>query len=126
MDTGMRIQFVIIAATAIIWPWLSTSALAQSTPAASPPASPSANTPAAGASPDDIHGEQMFATTCGFCHPDGGRHQGRGPKLSNSERSDEYLIERIKKGKGGAMPAYGSVFSDGQIVAILAYIRGLD
>ena len=51
---------------------------------------------------------------------------GRGPKLSNSERSDEYIIERIKKGKGGAMPAYGSVFSDGQIIAILAYIRGLD
>jgi hypothetical protein len=24
------------------------------------------------------------------------------------------------------MPAYGSVFSDGQIIAILAYIRGLD
>ena len=37
-----------------------------------------------------------------------------------------YIIERVKKGKGGAMPAYGSVFSDGQIVAILAYIRGLD
>jgi mono/diheme cytochrome c family protein len=24
------------------------------------------------------------------------------------------------------MPAFGSVFSDGQIIAILAYIRGLD
>jgi mono/diheme cytochrome c family protein len=121
MDAGMRILFVIVAATAIIWPRLSASALAQSAPSqsASPPAP-------AEASPDDINGQQMFATTCGFCHPDGGRHQGRGPKLSNSERSDEYIIERIKKGKGGAMPAYGSVFSEGQIIAILAYIRGLD
>ncbi len=68
----------------------------------------------------------MFATTCGFCHQGGGRHAGRGPKLSKSERSDEYIIERIKKGKVGAMPAYGSVFSEGQIIAILAYIRGLD
>jgi mono/diheme cytochrome c family protein len=120
MDAGMRILFVIVAAAAIIWPWLSASALGQSAP------SEPASRPAAEASPDDINGQQMFATTCGFCHPDGGRHQGRGPKLSNSERSDEYIIERIKKGKGGAMPAYGSVFSEGQIIAILAYIRGLD
>ena len=50
----------------------------------------------------------MFATTCGFCHQDGGRAAGRGPKLSNSQRSDEFIIERIKKGKLGAMPAFGS------------------
>ena len=43
-----------------------------------------------------------------------------GPKLSKSERAHQYLIERIKKGKVGAMPAYGSVFSDGLIIAILA------
>jgi mono/diheme cytochrome c family protein len=117
----MRIPFLIVVAAAIIWSGLSTAALAQSTSAESknPPAP-------AEASPDDITGEQMFATTCGFCHQNGGRHAGRGPKLSNSERSDEFIIDRIKKGKGGAMPAYGSVFSDGQIIAILAYIRGLD
>jgi mono/diheme cytochrome c family protein len=116
----MRIPFLIVVATAIIWSGLSTAALAQST-------SESQNSPApAEASPDDLTGEQMFATTCGFCHQNGGRHAGRGPKLSNSERSDEFIIDRIKKGKGGAMPAYGSVFSDGQIIAILAYIRGLD
>jgi mono/diheme cytochrome c family protein len=118
----MRIKFVIVAAIVIAWPWLSTAAVAQSTPAAgsaSPPAS-------GGASPDDIEGGQMFANTCGFCHQAGGRAAGRGPKLSNSERSDEYIIERIKKGKIGTMPAFGEVFSDSQIAAILAYIRGLD
>ena len=121
-DAGMRIQFVIVASLAIIWPWLPTASIAQqSTPpgAANP-------LPQAEASPDDIEGGKMFATTCGFCHQDGGRHAGRGPKLSKSERSDEYIVERIKKGKVGAMPAYGGVFSDGQIIAILAYIRGLD
>jgi mono/diheme cytochrome c family protein len=120
-DAGMRIVFVIVACL-VISPWLSTAALAeQSTSAA--PAGPQAN---AEASSTDINGEQMFATTCGFCHQDGGRAAGRGPKLSRSERSDEFIIERIKKGKAGAMPAFGSVFSDGQIIAILAYIRGLD
>ena len=121
MDAGMRIPFVMIACTAIAWSWLLTAVSAQST--AAEPKNPPAS---AEASPNDLTGDQMFATTCGFCHQNGGRHGGRGPKLSNSERSDEYIIERIKKGKGGAMPAYGSVFSDGQIIAILAYIRGLD
>ena len=120
-DAGMRIPFVIVASLAI-WPWLPPASLAQQ------PTSPDAANPLphAEASPDDIEGGKMFATTCGFCHQDGGRHAGRGPKLSKSERSDEYIVERIKKGKVGAMPAYGSVFSDGQIIAILAYIRGLD
>jgi len=117
----MRIPFVIFACLAI-WPFLSTASLAQQSNSAG-----AANPlPQAEASPDDIEGGKMFATTCGFCHQDGGRHAGRGPKLSKSERSDEYIVERIKKGKVGAMPAYGSVFSDGQIIAILAYIRGLD
>jgi len=118
----MRTPFVICASLAIIWPWLSTVAFAQQ----SPPAGSANPLPQAEASPNDIEGGQMFATTCGFCHQAGGRHAGRGPKLSKSERSDEYIVERIKKGKAGAMPAYGSVFTDGQIIAILAYIRGLD
>jgi mono/diheme cytochrome c family protein len=121
-DAGMRIFFVIVAYLAILWPWLPTPALAvQSTSAGS--TGPLAK---AEASPNDINGEQMFATTCGFCHQDGGRAAGRGPKLSKTERSDEFIVERIKKGKLGSMPAFGSVFSDGQIIAILAYIRGLD
>jgi mono/diheme cytochrome c family protein len=118
----MRIPFVIIASLAVVGSWLSTASFGQQSTAAG-----SANPlPQAEASPNDIDGQQMFATTCGFCHQDGGRHAGRGPKLSKSERSDEFMIDRIKKGKVGAMPAYGSVFSDGQIIAILAYIRGLD
>ena len=121
-DAGMRIRFVIVASLAVIWPGLSTPSFAQQ----STPAGAANPLPQAEASPDDIEGGKMFATTCGFCHQEGGRHAGRGPKLSKSERSDEYIVERIKKGKVGAMPAYGSVFSDGQIIAILAYIRGLD
>jgi mono/diheme cytochrome c family protein len=106
----------------MIWPWLPTASLAEE-PTSAASTSPLAK---AEASPDDINGEQMFATTCGFCHQDGGRAAGRGPKLSKTERSDEFIIERIKKGKLGSMPAFGAVFSDGQIIAILAYIRGLD
>ena len=119
-DAGMRIRFVMIAGLTIIWPWLSGASLAET----ASPVNSSATPPEA--SPNDLDGEQVFRNICGYCHQDGGRAAGRGPKLSNSQRSDEFIIERIKKGKLGAMPAFGSVFSDGQIIAILAYIRGLD
>src|SRR5262245_31952402 len=78
------------------------------------------------ASPNDIDGPTLFASVCGFCHQDGGRTEGKGPKLAGTKRSDEFIIARIRNGKPGAMPAFGGAFSEGQIVAILAYIRALE
>jgi mono/diheme cytochrome c family protein len=78
------------------------------------------------ASPDDIEGGQMFATSCGFCHQNGGRAAGKGPKLAGTTRDNDYLAERIRKGKPGAMPAFGGAFSESQIMAIVAYIRALE
>ena len=74
----------------------------------------------------DIDGQTMFATACGFCHQGGGRAAGRGPKLAGTTRSDDFIAERVRKGKPGAMPAYGSVFSESQIMAIVGYIRTLE
>jgi mono/diheme cytochrome c family protein len=78
------------------------------------------------ASETDIEGGTMFATSCGFCHENGGRAAGKGPKLAGTTRSDEFIVERIKKGKPGAMPAFGGAFSESQIMAILAYIRSIE
>jgi mono/diheme cytochrome c family protein len=77
--------------------------------------------------PDDatFDVKQLFASSCGWCHSGGGRVAGKGPQLTNSPRSDDDLRNRIKIGKEGAMPAYGSVFSDAQIDAIIKYIRSL-
>src|SRR3954470_7306354 len=55
--------------------------------------------------------EQLFAGTCGFCHADGGRAAGRGPQLMDSPRDDDFLRNRIKTGKNGAMPAFGAAFT---------------
>ena len=68
---------------------------------------------------------QLFATTCGWCHSDGGRAEGKGPQLMNSKRSDDFIRNRIKTGKEGKMPAFGASFSDADIDDILAYIRAL-
>jgi len=76
--------------------------------------------------PSDIDGETMFATSCGFCHQSGGRAPGKGPKLAGTTHSDDFIAERIRKGKPGAMPAFGSAFSESQVMAIVAYIRTLE
>jgi mono/diheme cytochrome c family protein len=78
------------------------------------------------ASPNDIDGQTLFASVCGFCHQDGGRTEGKGPKLAGTGRSDDFIIARIRNGKPGAMPAFAGTFSEGQIIAILAYIRALE
>jgi len=121
----MRMRSVL--ATAAIGGALSAAALAQGPPSVpSSPAPPSPAPAAPSASSGDIDGGTMFATSCGWCHQQGGRAAGRGPKLAGIRKDDSFIVNRIKQGKPGAMPAFGRAFSDGQIVAILAYIRSLD
>jgi mono/diheme cytochrome c family protein len=81
----------------------------------------------AGPAPDNeaFEVEQVFAGTCGFCHSDGGRAAGKGPQLMNSPRDDDYLRNRIKLGKQGAMPAFDGAFTDVQIDQMIKYIRAL-
>lgn len=81
----------------------------------------------AAASPDNapLDVDQLFASTCGWCHSDGGRAAGKGPQLMDSQRSDDYMRNRIKNGKVGAMPAFGASFSDAQVDDIVKYIRSL-
>ena len=90
-------------------------------PAGPAPGPPSAGTTANGA----ISGEQLFATMCGFCHQSGGRVVGKGPKLAGTDKTDAFIVNRIKNGKQGEMPAFGRAFTDEQVRAIVAYIRGL-
>jgi mono/diheme cytochrome c family protein len=76
--------------------------------------------PALAAGPFDV--PQLFASTCGFCHENGGRVAGKGPKLAGTARSDAFIIDRIKNGKEGAMPAFEGALSNRQIKGIVAYI----
>jgi mono/diheme cytochrome c family protein len=84
-----------------------------------------AQTPTNPTGQSTIDAKALFATTCGFCHDDGGRAAGRGPQLMGTTRSDEFIRERIKNGKEGAMPAFGQTLTDADIDAIIAYIRNL-
>ena len=98
---------------------------------AASPQGPMSSSPAAGApaAPAQEGGEfdveKLFASTCGWCHSDAGRVAGRGPKLMDTPLTDEEITYRIKNGKPGAMPAFGSSFTDEQIKAIIRYTRNL-
>ncbi len=75
--------------------------------------------------PSKLDVNQLFATTCGWCHSDGGRSAGKGPQLMDTKRSDDFIRYRIKHGKEGAMPAFGTALSDADIDAIVVYIHNL-
>jgi mono/diheme cytochrome c family protein len=84
-----------------------------------------AQQPAATTDDSSFDPQQLFASICGFCHANGGRSAGKGPQLMDTKRSDEFIINRIKNGKEGAMPAFGTSFDDAQIAQIIKYIRSL-
>src|SRR5262249_44965692 len=102
----------------VLWTAVLSTCLVCAMPASAQQASPAPSN-------EEFDARQLFATTCGWCHSDGGRAAGKGPQLMNTTRDDDYIRDRIKHGKSGAMPAFGETFSDAQIDEIIKYIRQL-
>lgn len=69
--------------------------------------------------------KSTFRNICGFCHENYGRKAAKGPQLMNSERSDEFMFNRIKNGLPGRMASFGTAFNDDQIHKIVTFIRNL-
>jgi mono/diheme cytochrome c family protein len=89
-------------------------------------AEPSSPAGAADAAAQIAHGKSLFISYgCGWCHEAGGRKQGRGPQLMDTQRDDEFIINRIVGGSPGRMPAFGNQLVDTDIHALIAYIRSL-
>jgi mono/diheme cytochrome c family protein len=73
----------------------------------------------------DAAAQNIFNSTCGWCHHNGGRSAGGiGPKLMGTDKGDDFIINRIKNGKPDRMPAFGGL-GDAVIQALLRYIRNL-
>ena len=73
----------------------------------------------------DFNVQTLFANTCGWCHSGAGRVAGKGPQLMGTTLTDTEIVYRVKNGKTGAMPGFGSSFTDDQLKAIVKYIRDL-
>jgi mono/diheme cytochrome c family protein len=89
------------------------------------PASETAANPPSNVADPSFDVTKLFANTCGWCHSDGGRAAGKGPQLMGTALTDGEIVYRIKNGKTGQMPSFGTSFSEGQLKAIVVYIRAL-
>ena len=89
--------------------------------AGSPASQPASSTPSAAAS--------LFAANCAGCHGSDGkgtRSLGTPDFTSRSVQSgfsDQQILDTIRNGKDGRMPAWSGKLSDGQITELFAYIR---
>jgi mono/diheme cytochrome c family protein len=93
-------------------------------------------TPEPGTTTAVADGSQIYAERCALCHGAEGKGDGPAsaslnPKPRNhtdgsymNARSDEELLGVIREGKG-AMPAWKSVLSEEEMVAVLKHIRTL-
>jgi mono/diheme cytochrome c family protein len=96
------------------------------------PGSPVAGSPA----------RALYDAHCAICHGPGGKGDGAGAKVLRQPMpdftnptamhavNDRFLFEIIKKGssqfgRSNAMPSWGMQLSDGEIRALVAYIRSL-
>jgi len=81
--------------------------------------------------PADIDGKAIYNQYCVACHgADGKGNNGLAANYVDDKtrlaQSDEVLIQSIKEGKQGkvgVMPPWGGTLDDGQIKAVLGYIR---
>jgi mono/diheme cytochrome c family protein len=78
-------------------------------------------------------GKAVFKEQCAGCHGPDGRAQtdiGKGIQAADltsqavQQQSDSELSKSVKNGKG-KMPAFQEKLSDGQIRAVVAYVREL-
>lgn len=71
------------------------------------------------------HGEALYVRNCVVCHGPNGDMQGSGAKnLIISQLSDAEMRSLIQNGKN-TMPAYGELYQDAEINAVIAYVKTL-
>jgi mono/diheme cytochrome c family protein len=68
---------------------------------------------------------KVFATQCSWCHAAYGMQADKGPRLAGTLLSGPEIADRIRNGKGDAMPGFRKSLSEAQITALTLYIEGL-
>lgn len=87
-------------------------AIVQSAGAASPPAG------------DPAAGRTLFLKNCAHCHG-ASAHGDEGPDLHKLDESDDWIANRIRKGKPGQMTAFAGKLQPAEINVLIAYLRTL-
>ena len=75
-------------------------------------------------SPDASTGKHLFLQNCAHCHGIDATGD-EGPDLHEVHKSDDALMSLIKNGKKGEMPSFGRKLTDGDIAALIAFVRSI-
>jgi mono/diheme cytochrome c family protein len=79
---------------------------------------------AAALSDKALKGHNLFDHNCAHCHGDDARGD-EGPILYNLRKSAARITAIVKGGIKGEMPSFAKKFNDGDIQALIAYLRTL-
>jgi mono/diheme cytochrome c family protein len=73
-------------------------------------------------------GAQIFAASCtGYCHGEAGSLGGSAPRLAGRGLDEAYINSTISNGVSGtAMPAFADKLPRADVVAVVAYVAGLN
>jgi mono/diheme cytochrome c family protein len=69
-------------------------------------------------------GYELFQMNCAHCHGNDARGD-EGPDLHGVTKSDARISSLIKNGIKGEMPKFGAKLTDGDVQALIAFVRSL-
>jgi mono/diheme cytochrome c family protein len=69
-------------------------------------------------------GRTLFLKNCAHCHG-ADAHGDEGPDLHKLDLSDDWIANRIRKGKPGQMTAFAGKLKASEIDALVAYVQTL-
>jgi mono/diheme cytochrome c family protein len=72
----------------------------------------------------DINGRTLFLRNCAHCHA-ATAHGDEGPDLHDLGLADDWIANRIRKGKAGQMTAFAGKLRPAEIAALVAYVQSL-
>jgi mono/diheme cytochrome c family protein len=71
-----------------------------------------------------INGRTLFLRNCAHCHG-ASAHGDDGPDLHDLDFTDDWIANRIRKGKAGEMTAFAGKLQSAEIAALVAYVQSL-
>src|SRR5271155_992799 len=71
-----------------------------------------------------INGRKLFLRNCAHCHGASARGD-EGPDLHDLGLTDDWVANRIRKGKAGEMTAFAGKLQPAEIDALVAYVQSL-
>jgi mono/diheme cytochrome c family protein len=80
--------------------------------------------PATNSTATSINARTLFLRNCAHCHG-ATAHGDDGPDLHDLDVSDDWIANRIRKGKAGEMTAFAKKLQPAEIAALVAYVQSL-